>query len=89
MAALDDLEAKADALTAQVAKNTDLDASIIAIVRGNAQLIRDLKAALDAANTGNDPRIAAVSAKMGAAADKLVADDQTIADAVTENTSAA
>jgi hypothetical protein len=88
MSAIDDLQAKADATLAQVTKNTDLDASIIAIVTANAKTILDLKAQL--ASAGVDPaKLQTLSDTMDAIAAKAIASGQATADAVTANTEAA
>lgn len=88
MSLLDDLQAKADATLQQVQNNSDLDNSIIALVTANAQQIKDLKAALDAA--GTDPvKLKALSDTMDKIAAATAADTQKTADAITANTPAA
>lgn len=85
MPLIDDLQAKADALLVSVQKNSDVDDSILEVVTGQAQTIRDLKTALDAA--GTDPaKLAALGATMDQLAAKVDADSQKVADAVTANT---
>ena len=62
-----------DALTAQVAKNTEVDESAIVLLQG-------LKAKLDEAITSGDP------AAIQALSDQLGASTQKLADAVAANT---
>jgi len=63
-----------DALTAEVTRNTDVDASAIALINGLAAKIVELK---------NDP------VALQALADSMKASSNALADAVTANTPAA
>lgn len=85
MPLLDDLLAKANANLAAVEANSALDDSIIALVTANAQTIKDLKAALDAA--GTDPaKLQALSDTMDQIASKIQEDTDKTSAAVTANT---
>lgn len=87
MPLIDELKVKADATLAKAQANSDIDDAILTIVTGQAQSIRDLKAALDAA--GTDPaKLAALGATMDQMAAVIDADKQKVADAVTANTPA-
>lgn len=85
---LQDIIDQGKATLDQVTKNTDLDNSIIAIVKANAQTITDLRAQLAAA--GTDPaKLAELGDVMDQLAAKATAEGQATADAVTANTPAA
>jgi len=85
MPLLDDLKVKADANLAKAQANSDADDSILLIVSGFAQTIRDLKAALDAA--GTDPaKLTALGVTMDQTAAVIDADKQKVVDAVNANT---
>lgn len=87
MPLIDDLQTKANDNLAKAQANSDIDDSILQVVTGQAQSIRDLKAALDAA--GTDPaKLAALGATMDQMASIIDADKQKVADAVTANTPA-
>lgn len=88
MPLIDDLQTKADQTLAKAQANSDVDDSILTIVSGQSQQIRDLKAALDAA--GTDPaKLQALSDTMDRMATIIDNDKQKVADAVTANTPAA
>lgn len=85
MPLLDELLNKAKANLAAVKANSDLDDSIIAVVTANAQTIKDLKAALDAA--GTDPaKLQELSDTMDQIAAKVQEDTDKTSAAVTANT---
>lgn len=85
---LQDIIDQGNAALTQIAKNTDLDNSIIALQKASAQTITDLRAQLAAA--GTDPaKLAELGDVMDQIAAKTAAEGQTVADAVTAGTPAA
>lgn len=70
-----------DALTAAVERNTTVDQSVIALVNGLAQQLRDM--------ASSATELADLKAAIVARADELQASNQQVADVVTANTPAA
>lgn len=91
MATVKDIQDKLVTLQASVAKETDLDQSIITLVTGLSAVIADLRKQLsDAIAAGADPAaLNAVLDGLAAAQASVDSNAQKIADAVTSNTPAA
>ena len=85
MPTLDELNAKADTLIADVTAETDINNAIAMVVSDQRATIIDLKAQLEAA--GTDPaKLQALSDKLDALAASDKANDKIISDAITANT---
>jgi len=87
MTAVDDLQAKANAVLAAVQADTNIDTAIAKIVDDNAQTIKTLQQQL--ADAGNDPaKLQQLSATMDAILQTDLANGKIVADKVTANTPA-
>lgn len=91
MATAQDLQAKMDALKAEVARNTDVDASIKAALDGQTTMVADLKTQIEAlknagAGAVTQEQLDALDASAGDTLNTLKANNDDLASKVTANT---
>lgn len=87
-----DVKVKLDALNAEVARNTDVDASIVQALDGNTQIIADLKTEIDrlnAAGGASAEELQGLADSADASLTTLKANNETLAAKVTQGTPAA
>lgn len=87
-----DIKVKLDALAAETAKNSDLDASILAALNGRDQLVADLKKQIDdlkAQGGASQQELDDLAASADATLTALKDNNTKIADAITAGTDAA
>ena len=90
MTKLEDIQAAQDKTTAEIQRQTTINAGVKTLLAANAQSLRDLAAQIEAlkAGTVTDEQLASLAAQASANADALVTNDDDIAAAVTAGTPA-